>query len=214
MEGWASRASEDRLLAMETASHVPGRRPPRYARARELAAQQLAIRRSRLLRACLKLCTTNRAINSLAGLKAACQRRAAWLVPAAGVVLLSLERQKGRDSQSLPAPRFFDSSGNPRLVPNSRGKIRKPGTKELQSVLRTSEQKRLERKAWPKASKRVSGSWSSCSVACSGTRGSATPPRMLFSRSGSWSATQGILAMRAPAEYLRPLRGPAYYIPY
>jgi len=42
------------------------------------------------------------------------------------------------------APRikmFFDSSGNPRLVPNSRGKIRKPGAKELQSVLRTSEGK-------------------------------------------------------------------------
>eukprot|EP00434_Breviolum_minutum_P000132 symbB.v1.2.000113.t1/scaffold15.1/size524077/4 len=36
---------------------------------------------------------------------------------------------------------FFDSSGNPRLVPNSRGKIRKPGAKELQSVLRTSEGK-------------------------------------------------------------------------
>ncbi|CAE7604860.1 DYRK4 [Symbiodinium natans] len=42
------------------------------------------------------------------------------------------------------APRikmFFDPHGNPRLVPNSRGKLRRPGAKELQSVLRTSEGK-------------------------------------------------------------------------
>jgi serine/threonine protein kinase len=36
---------------------------------------------------------------------------------------------------------FFDSNGNPRLVPNSRGKSRKPGNKDLQMVLRTSETK-------------------------------------------------------------------------
>ena len=30
--------------------------------------------------------------------------------------------------------RFFDSSGNPRLVPNSRGKIRKPGAKETRMM--------------------------------------------------------------------------------
>eukprot|EP00929_Paragymnodinium_shiwhaense_P024531 TRINITY_DN1505_c0_g1_i2.p1 TRINITY_DN1505_c0_g1~~TRINITY_DN1505_c0_g1_i2.p1 ORF type:complete len:753 (-),score=155.35 TRINITY_DN1505_c0_g1_i2:78-2336(-) len=34
---------------------------------------------------------------------------------------------------------FFDSNGNPRLVPNSRGKTRRPGGKELQAVLRTTE---------------------------------------------------------------------------
>jgi len=36
---------------------------------------------------------------------------------------------------------FFDSNGNPRLVPNSRGKIRRPDSKHLQLVLRTSENK-------------------------------------------------------------------------
>jgi len=36
---------------------------------------------------------------------------------------------------------FFDSSGNPRLVPNSRGKTRRPGSKDLQMVLRTSDMK-------------------------------------------------------------------------
>jgi serine/threonine protein kinase len=36
---------------------------------------------------------------------------------------------------------FFDSSGNPRLVPNSRGKTRRPGNKDMQMVLRTSETK-------------------------------------------------------------------------
>ncbi|CAE8633847.1 unnamed protein product, partial [Polarella glacialis] len=42
------------------------------------------------------------------------------------------------------APRikmFFDPNGNPRLVPNSRGKTRRPGSKDLQTVLRTSESK-------------------------------------------------------------------------
>jgi len=42
------------------------------------------------------------------------------------------------------APRikmFFDPNGNPRLVPNSRGKTRRPGSKDLQAVLRTSEGK-------------------------------------------------------------------------
>merc|ERR1719446_174384 len=36
---------------------------------------------------------------------------------------------------------FFDSNGNPRLVPNSRGKVRRPDSKHLQLVLRTSETK-------------------------------------------------------------------------
>merc|ERR1719409_409985 len=36
---------------------------------------------------------------------------------------------------------FFDSNGNPRLVPNSRGKKRRPGAKDLQMALRTSETK-------------------------------------------------------------------------
>jgi serine/threonine protein kinase len=36
---------------------------------------------------------------------------------------------------------FFDSSGNPRLVPNSRGKTRRPGHKDMQMVLRTSDTK-------------------------------------------------------------------------
>jgi len=52
---------------------------------------------------------------------------------------------------NLPPPRilesatrvkmFFDSSGNPRLVPNSRGKTRRPGSKDIQMVLRTSDAK-------------------------------------------------------------------------
>jgi len=36
---------------------------------------------------------------------------------------------------------FFDTNSNPRLVPNSRGKTRRPGTKDLQMVIRTSETK-------------------------------------------------------------------------
>mmetsp|Transcript_111190 Transcript_111190/g.358970 ORF Transcript_111190/g.358970 Transcript_111190/m.358970 type:complete len:787 (-) Transcript_111190:571-2931(-) len=36
---------------------------------------------------------------------------------------------------------FFDSNGNPRLVPNSRGKTRRPGSKDMQMVLRTSDTK-------------------------------------------------------------------------
>merc|ERR1719482_1513786 len=36
---------------------------------------------------------------------------------------------------------FFDANGNPRLVPNSRGKTRRPGAKDMQMVLRTSEAK-------------------------------------------------------------------------
>jgi len=39
---------------------------------------------------------------------------------------------------------FFDSNGNPRLVPNSRGKTRRPGSKDMQMVLRTSETKYVE----------------------------------------------------------------------
>jgi len=39
---------------------------------------------------------------------------------------------------------FFDSSGNPRLVPNSRGKTRRPGAKDMQMVLRTSETKYVD----------------------------------------------------------------------
>merc|ERR1719380_251630 len=35
----------------------------------------------------------------------------------------------------------FDSNGSPRLVPNSRGKTRRPGSKDLQMVLRTSDAK-------------------------------------------------------------------------
>jgi len=34
---------------------------------------------------------------------------------------------------------FFDSNGNPRIVPNSRGKRRRPGSRDLASVLRTSD---------------------------------------------------------------------------
>jgi serine/threonine protein kinase len=39
---------------------------------------------------------------------------------------------------------FFDSSGNPRLVPNSRGKTRRPGNKDMQMALRTSETKYVD----------------------------------------------------------------------
>jgi len=39
---------------------------------------------------------------------------------------------------------FFDSNGNPRLVPNSRGKTRRPSTKDMQMVLRTSDLKFVE----------------------------------------------------------------------
>lgn len=39
---------------------------------------------------------------------------------------------------------FFDSDGAPRLVANSRGKTRKPGNKDLQMVLRTSETKYVD----------------------------------------------------------------------
>merc|ERR1719446_1422753 len=39
---------------------------------------------------------------------------------------------------------FFDVNGNPRLVPNSRGKTRRPGSKDMQMVLRTSETKYVE----------------------------------------------------------------------
>lgn len=39
---------------------------------------------------------------------------------------------------------FFDASGNPRLVPNSRGKTRRPGSKDMQMVLRTSETKYVD----------------------------------------------------------------------
>ncbi|CAK0853645.1 unnamed protein product, partial [Prorocentrum cordatum] len=36
---------------------------------------------------------------------------------------------------------FFDPTGSPRLTTNSRGKTRRPGTKDLTSVLRCSETK-------------------------------------------------------------------------
>merc|ERR1740123_2878871 len=39
------------------------------------------------------------------------------------------------------AKMFFDTNGNPSLVPNSRGKTRQPGAKDLQMALRTSETK-------------------------------------------------------------------------
>uniref|UniRef100_A0A7S0FKN1 dual-specificity kinase n=1 Tax=Pyrodinium bahamense TaxID=73915 RepID=A0A7S0FKN1_9DINO len=39
---------------------------------------------------------------------------------------------------------FFDSNGNPRLVPNSRGKTRRPGSKDMQMVLRSSETKYVD----------------------------------------------------------------------
>lgn len=39
---------------------------------------------------------------------------------------------------------FFDSNGSPRLVPNSRGKTRRPGSKDLQMVLRSSESKYVD----------------------------------------------------------------------
>jgi len=39
---------------------------------------------------------------------------------------------------------FFDSNKNPRLVPNSRGKVRRPGSKDMQMALRTSETKYVD----------------------------------------------------------------------
>jgi dual specificity tyrosine-phosphorylation-regulated kinase 2/3/4 len=36
--------------------------------------------------------------------------------------------------------KFFDSNNNPRVVPNPRGKLRQPGTKDLLSVLRTKDE--------------------------------------------------------------------------
>jgi len=39
---------------------------------------------------------------------------------------------------------FFDSNNNPRLVPNSRGKKRRPGTKDLQMALRTGDTKFID----------------------------------------------------------------------
>jgi len=39
---------------------------------------------------------------------------------------------------------FFDSHGNPRLVPNSRGKTRRPGAKDLAMALRISESKYVD----------------------------------------------------------------------
>mmetsp|Transcript_134220 Transcript_134220/g.347631 ORF Transcript_134220/g.347631 Transcript_134220/m.347631 type:complete len:741 (+) Transcript_134220:195-2417(+) len=39
---------------------------------------------------------------------------------------------------------FFDANGNPRLVPNSRGKTRRPGSKDMQMALRTSETKYVD----------------------------------------------------------------------
>lgn len=39
---------------------------------------------------------------------------------------------------------FFDTNLNPRLVPNSRGKTRRPGSKDMQMALRTSETKYVE----------------------------------------------------------------------
>merc|ERR1719311_1452961 len=43
--------------------------------------------------------------------------------------------------QATRVKMFFDSKFNPRIVPNSRGKKRRPGTKDLQMALRTSESK-------------------------------------------------------------------------
>merc|ERR1719335_698769 len=43
--------------------------------------------------------------------------------------------------QATRVKMFFDSNGNPRLVPNSRGKIRRPDSKQLQLVLRTNDNK-------------------------------------------------------------------------
>lgn len=39
---------------------------------------------------------------------------------------------------------FFDSNNNPRLVPNSRGKKRRPGSKDLQMALRTGDSKFID----------------------------------------------------------------------
>ncbi|CAJ1340202.1 unnamed protein product [Effrenium voratum] len=76
---------------------------------------------------------------------------------------------------------FFDAHGNPRLVPNSRGKIRKPGAKEncnrFSGPLRGS-------------------SWISSWAACSGRHPSDSVQKMHCSRSGFWSAMQSMPAMR------------------
>jgi len=42
------------------------------------------------------------------------------------------------------AKMFFDSNGHPRLVPNTRGKTRRPSSKDMQTVLRTSEMRFVE----------------------------------------------------------------------
>jgi len=39
---------------------------------------------------------------------------------------------------------FFDTDGNPRLVPNSRGKTRRPGAKDLEKALGTSDSKYID----------------------------------------------------------------------
>eukprot|EP00929_Paragymnodinium_shiwhaense_P006752 TRINITY_DN110711_c0_g1_i1.p1 TRINITY_DN110711_c0_g1~~TRINITY_DN110711_c0_g1_i1.p1 ORF type:complete len:813 (+),score=189.41 TRINITY_DN110711_c0_g1_i1:91-2529(+) len=54
--------------------------------------------------------------------------------------LLGMPPQKLLDSATR-TKMFFDSNDNPRLVPNSRGKVRKPGHKDLQAVLRTTDLK-------------------------------------------------------------------------
>lgn len=43
--------------------------------------------------------------------------------------------------QATRVKMFFDAKGSPRIVPNSRGKKRRPGTKDLQMAIRTSETK-------------------------------------------------------------------------
>jgi hypothetical protein len=39
---------------------------------------------------------------------------------------------------------FFDSANNPRIVPNSRGKKRVPGAKDLHTALRTTDKNFVE----------------------------------------------------------------------
>ncbi|CDH51990.1 kinase-like protein [Lichtheimia corymbifera JMRC:FSU:9682] len=46
--------------------------------------------------------------------------------------------------QSSRRKLFFDSSGNPRIIPNSRGKKRRPGTKTLAQVLRCTDPRFLD----------------------------------------------------------------------
>merc|ERR1719387_1265894 len=43
--------------------------------------------------------------------------------------------------QATRVKMFFDAKGSPRIVPNSRGKKRRPGTKDLQMAIRTSDTK-------------------------------------------------------------------------